>query len=85
MPVSDTRPEAEAVLLRGYAEMRPAEKLRRVVELNRLVEELAAARIHKEYGPEISDRELALRLAALRLDRDTMVEVFDWDPDLRGL
>ena len=85
MAASDTHPEAEAVLLRGYAEMGPAEKLERVVELNRLVEELAAARIRKTYGPELSDRELALRLAALRLDRATMVAVFDWDPDLRGL
>lgn len=85
MQLSDTHPEAEAVLLRGFAEMAPAEKLERVVELNRCVEELAAARIRKQYGPEVSARELALRLAALRLDRTTMIEVFDWDPELRGL
>lgn len=85
MAVTDTHPEAEKVLLQGYAEMEPAEKLQRVVELNRCVEEFAAARIRAEYGPKISDRELALRLAALRLDRETMIEVFGWDSDARGL
>ncbi len=85
MSVSDTHPEAEAVLLRGFAEMPPAQKLQRVIELNQAVEELAAARIRSEYGPEISNRELALRLAALRLDRSTMISAFDWDPDIRGL
>lgn len=43
MTVSDTHPEAEAVLLRSYAAMSPAKKLQRVVELNRFVEELAVA------------------------------------------
>ncbi len=85
MPITDTHPDAQRVLLRGYAAMTPAEKLRRVVDLNRSVEALAAARIRKEYGAEISDRELALRLAALRLDRATMIKVFDWDPDAHGL
>jgi len=85
MAMSDTRPEASRILVRGYAAMTPTERLHRVVELNRSVEALAAARIRREYGPGLSDRELELRLAALRLDRDTMVKVFDWDPEARGL
>ena len=61
--------------------MSPAEKFRRISELNSAVWALAAARIRSQYGPRISNRELDLRLAALRLDRTTMIEAFDWDPE----
>lgn len=80
----DTPAEVEEVFLEGLRRMTPAEKLNRVVELNRAVEEMAAARIRAQYGPDLSERELRLRLAALRLDRKTMVEVFDWDPEVEG-
>lgn len=80
----DTPAEVEEGLLAGYRRMTPAEKLRRVVELNRTSQAMAAARLRAEYGPELSERELLLRLAALRLDRDTMVEVFGWDPEVEG-
>ena len=55
-----------------------------VVELNRAVESMAAARIQTRYGPDLPERELRLRLAALRLPRETMIEIFDWDPELKG-
>ncbi len=80
----DTPPEIEERILEGYRRMTPREKFRRIVELNRSVEEMAAARIRKQYGPDLSPRELRLRLAALRLDRETMIEVFDWDPEVKG-
>ncbi len=64
--------------------MTPCQKLRRVVELGVAAEAMATARIRARYGPEISPRELRLRLAALQLDRRTMVEVFDWDPEEKG-
>jgi len=34
--------------------------------------------------PDLSERELRLRLAALWLDRETMIEVFAWDPEEMG-
>lgn len=77
---ADTSPEAEEILLEGFRKMAPSEKLKRVFEMNRAVRALAAARIRTQYGPEISDRELNLRLAALRIDRKTMIEAFGWDP-----
>ena len=80
----DTPPEIEEMILEGYRRMSPREKWRRVVELNRAVEAMAAARIRSQYGPDLPERELRLRLAALRLDRETMVEVFDWDPEEKG-
>lgn len=80
----DTPPEIEEMILEGYRRMSSREKWRRVVELNRAVEAMAAARIRSQYGPDLPERELRLRLAALRLDRETMVEVFDWDPEEKG-
>ncbi len=80
----DTPPEVEKMILEGYRRMTPQEKFRRIIELNRSVEEMAAARIRKQYGPDLPERELRLRLAALRLDRETMIEVFDWDPQVKG-
>lgn len=71
-------------MIEGYRRMSPTEKLRRVLDLNRAVETLALARIRKQYGPDLSEREERLRLASLRLDRETMIEVFGWDPDVHG-
>lgn len=80
----DTPPEIEEILLEGYRRMSPAEKFRRVIELGEAAEAMAAARIRSRYGRDISERELRLRLAALHLDRETMIEVFDWDPEKEG-
>lgn len=81
--LSDTSPEAERVLIEGYRRMSPAEKLERVFSLNRALEQLQAARIRADYG-DISEREMRLRLASLRLGRETMVKVFGWDPEVEG-
>ena len=80
----DTPSDVEEMILGGFRRMAPAEKIQRIVELNRSVEEMAAARIRTQYGPDLSERELRLRLAALRLDRETMIEVFAWDPEKEG-
>ena len=83
-PLSDTHPTIEAVLLEGYRRMTPEQKLQRIADLNLALAEVAAARIRAQYGADISDRELQLRLASLRLDRETMIRVFDWDPEEHG-
>ena len=80
----DTDPDVEERMLEGYRRMTPLEKLQRVFELNRAVEQLALARIREWYGPNLSEREEQLRLAALRLDRATMIEAFGWDPEVEG-
>lgn len=82
---ADTPPEVERILVEGYRRMSPRRKLERVVALNRAVERLAAARLRARYGEDMSERELRLRLGALRLDRRVMLEAFGWDPDVRGL
>ncbi len=83
--VSDTPPAVERMLIDGYRRMAPQEKLERVVALNRALEQLARARLRAQYGENLSERELRLRLGALRLDRDLMVEAFGWDPRVHGL
>jgi hypothetical protein len=82
--LSDTPPEVEEILLEGYRRMTPAEKLARVMDLNRAAQEMALARIRATYGPDLSEREERLRLAALWIDRDTMIRAFDWDPEVQG-
>jgi len=81
---SDTPPAMERILIEGYRRMSPREKLARVVALNRALDQLARARIRAQYG-DISEREMRLRLAALRLDAQFLTDAFGWDPRVRGL
>jgi hypothetical protein len=81
--ISDTDPKTYAIMLEGYRKMSPAQKFARIQALNETVLQMAAARIKKQYSPS-SDRELRLRLAALWLDRSTMIRAFGWDPDQQG-
>ena len=81
--IHDTSPQIQQILIAGYRRMSPQQKLKRVSELTRAVQQLALARIRKQYGT-ISEREQHLRLAALWLDRDTMLRVFHWDPQVEG-
>ncbi len=80
----DTERAIEDVLIERYRTITPIEKLGRVVDLNRTAEAMATLRLQRLYGP-LEPRELELRLAALRLDRATMIEVFGWDPEEHGL
>ena len=82
---SDTPGQIEEVLVKGYRRMSPLQKLKRVAELNRSLRTLAIAGIHQRYGSDIPPREVGLRLAALSIDRETMVRAFGWDPEDHGL
>jgi len=81
--ISDTHPAIRKMLITGYFRMSPQEKLKCVDELTKAVQQLALARIQKQYG-SISEREQQLRLASLWLDRETMMRVFHWDPKQEG-
>lgn len=80
---NDTSPEVRKILIEGYRNMTPQQKMQRVTELNKMVQQLALARIQKQYG-ELPERERRLRLASLWLDRDTMIHVFHWDTEKEG-
>jgi hypothetical protein len=81
---ADTPPEIEEIVLERYRQMPPFEKLMQVFELNQMAQQMAALRLQAQYGPDLSERELRLRLAALWLDRETMIEAFGWDPEVEG-
>ncbi len=77
--------EDEEAMLERYRRMSPWEKLQEVGELNRQVAEAELTRIKAQYGEDLSEREFRLRLAAaLYLDRETMIEVYGWDPEVEG-
>jgi len=79
----DTHPKIQKILIEGYRRITPQQKMQCVTELNQAVQQLALARILKQYGP-LSEHEQRLRLAALWLDRKTMIRVFNWDPLKEG-
>jgi hypothetical protein len=81
--IQDTPPHIQKMLIAGYRNMTPQQKLQRVSELTKALQQLALARIRKQHG-EISEREQKLRLASLWLNRETMIRVFDWDPRKAG-
>jgi hypothetical protein len=78
----DTDPEALEVFLRLHRQMTPGQRVARVFELTAFQERLQRASVRAMY-PNASEREVFLRVAARRLDRDTMLQVYGWDPDLR--
>ena len=80
----DTPAEIEQRLVEEYRRMSPGQRLMMAMEMNRAVQEMAAARIRAQYGPDIPEREVRLRLAALWIDRDTMIRAFGWDPEVKG-
>jgi hypothetical protein len=80
----DTPAEIEQRLVEEYRCMSPGQRLMVAMEMNRAVQQMAAARIRAQYGPDLPERELRLRLAALWIDRDTMVRAFGWDPRVEG-
>ncbi len=80
----DTPLDVEEILLDGYRRMTPAEKLEQVADLSRAAQQMALARIRAQYGPHLTEREERLRLGALWLERETMVKVFGWDPEVEG-
>lgn len=58
-------------------------RLRAALALNRTLDGLALAGIRQRHGA-LDERELRLRLYALRLDREDMIRAFGWDPELEG-
>jgi hypothetical protein len=80
----DTPPEIEEIVLERYRQMTPQEKIAIVQGLNRTVMLMALAGIRMRHGTGLPEREVQLRLAALWLDRETMIKVYGWDPEVEG-
>jgi hypothetical protein len=82
-PLSDTSPEIEALLLARWRAMSPATRLRVVFELSEADDALAMAGIRRRH-PSAGEREIRMRLVALKYGRDLALDAFAWDPDVHG-
>jgi hypothetical protein len=80
---SDTSPEVEAKMFELWRLATPAQRLRKVLGIGRMVNELVRGELRGRY-PDATPREIDLRLAARNLDRETMIRAFHWDPDVQG-
>lgn len=81
--INDTSKEAEQILIDGYRTMSAEKKLQQVSILTITVQRMALARIRAQYG-EMSEKIEKLRLAALWIPRETMIKLFNWDPEIQG-
>jgi hypothetical protein len=81
--LSDTHPAVEALLIEGYRQMSPAQKLERVRALTRAVQELALVDIRRRH-PDADEREQALRLASRWIEPELMLRAFGWDVRKEG-
>jgi len=79
----DTHPEVEHILVEAYRRMTPAERFRKIGEMNRAVELLALADVRRRY-PNADDRECRLRVASRRIPADLMRKAVGWDLDVEG-
>lgn len=77
---ADTSEEFERVWFARLRTLEPWQRLQMVARLRRQTEELTLAGLRMR-NPRATEKELQLRLAATRYDRETMIQVFGWDPD----
>jgi len=80
----DTPLDVEERLIERYRQMTGLERLALALDMSEAVRQLALAGIRARYGPSLSAREERLRLAALTIDRETMIAAFGWDPEVEG-
>lgn len=66
-------------MLELYRRMTPWEKAKKVFDLARATRQLAAARIRSEH-PELSEREVEVRVAALVYGRNLVMRATGIDP-----
>jgi hypothetical protein len=78
---ADTSADAQAVQIRRWREMSPADKTRLVRQLTQTADAMALAGIRMTY-PSASERECFLRLAIRRLGADLAARVY---PEIASL
>ena len=83
MVLADTDPKAMEVWLDLLRKKTPGEKLEMTFGLTEMIFGLQESAIRSKY-PHATEREVFLRCAARRLDRDTMIKVYGWDPNLHA-
>ena len=81
--VLDTDPETERLLIELSRDTPIWKQFRQVGALNRMTRAFAMAGIRQRY-PEATEEEVQRRLAAVLFDRETVIKVFGWDPEIEG-
>jgi hypothetical protein len=76
---SDTDPKALEVFIAQQRKMSAGEKIAAVFASNQLLWRITEASERKLH-PDADEREIFLRVAAHRLDRETMLRVYGWYP-----
>lgn len=81
--MTDTASEADARQLKTYRRMCLADKAGRVAALNLSVQRMTEAGVRRRF-PAAGEREIFLRVAALRNGRELSVAAYGWDPEVEG-
>jgi hypothetical protein len=81
--LSDTTPEAERLLIELARAMPDARKIDQVFEMIETIRTVGMAGVRSRH-PGASEEESRRRMAAIVFDRDTVVEVYGWDPKIEG-
>jgi len=77
---ADTPEEIDRLMFRHYRQMTPGESIERVWELNEWAWERARSGFRRQF-PSASEREIDLRLAALKYGRPFVARALGRDPD----
>ena len=81
--MADTDSKAFDVLIELQRKMSAGDKLACVLQTSAMLMRITEDNVRKLY-PGASDREVFLRSAARRLDRETMIRAYGWDPEKTG-
>ena len=81
--LEDTSPDAERVLIELARATPVWRKFEQIAETTETCRAFAMAGLRKRY-PDATEEELHRRLAALVLDRQTVIRVYGWDPQIEG-
>jgi len=80
---ADTDEESERVLIELARKASVWQKFQQVASTTEACRAFAMAGLRRRY-PQATEAELRKRLAALVLDRETVIKVYGWDPKKEG-
>jgi len=81
--MADTDSKAFEVLIALQRKMSGGDKLACVLRTSAMLMALSEGNVRQLY-PAATEREIFLRSAARRLDRETMIRAYGWDPQESG-
>lgn len=84
MRQQDTHPKAEKVLIELLRNVPAWKKCEQVSQMVEACRQLSLAGLRSRY-PKATEDELRKRLAALWLDRETVIKIYGWDPEKEGM